>query len=116
MGSYSALVRAVVSCLKSQPAVEVVGTATNGRRGLVLAKELKPDLIVTQFNMPDMTGPALTRAVKSNGASPIVIIISVKNLPARRILAQQAGADVYLPRSELDELSPLVRKLTERMN
>jgi DNA-binding NarL/FixJ family response regulator len=107
----AALVRSLVSSLKSIEDIEVVRVANDGRQGIRLARELEPDIVVTQFNMPDMTGPALTRSIKTDGAGPIVVVVSVKDVPEYQTLAHRAGADGYLPRTSLDEFVPLMKKL-----
>ena len=111
MGADVALVRLLVSRLKSIEGVEVVGVANDGRHGIKLARELDPDIVVTQFNMPDMTGPSLTRSIKADGAGPIVVVVSVKDVPEYQTLAHRAGADGCLSRASLDELVLLVKRL-----
>ncbi|MDP2731140.1 MAG: response regulator transcription factor [Dehalococcoidales bacterium] len=60
--------------LNSQPDMEAIGEAENGNKGLALAKELRPDVIIMDINMPDMDGITATRVIK-------------KELPEARILA-----------------------------
>jgi YesN/AraC family two-component response regulator len=42
--------------LNSQPDMEAIGEAENGNIGLALAKEIRPDVIIMDINMPDMDG------------------------------------------------------------
>ena len=44
---------------------EVVGTAGNGLEGLVLVRELKPDIIFSDISMNNMDGLAMVAAIKS---------------------------------------------------
>lgn len=60
--------------LNSQPDIEVVGEAENGKEGLARARELSPDVVLMDINMPDMDGIQATRAIK-------------EALPESRILA-----------------------------
>lgn len=62
----------VCALLSSEPALRVVGEAANGTDGLERARELRPDLIVLDQEMPGLSGleilPALRRMLP---ASPI---------------------------------------------
>jgi CheY-like chemotaxis protein len=54
-----------------------VESATNGLEALQILERLHPDLIVTDMNMPKMSGKALIDAVKSNpetASIPIIIV------------------------------------------
>ena len=56
-----------------------VESATNGQEALEILKKVHPDIIVTDIQMPKMSGSELITAVKSNptlAAIPIVIVAS----------------------------------------
>jgi NarL family two-component system response regulator YdfI len=54
---------------------EVVGEAENGDKALVLAEELKPDVILMDLNMPKMSGLEVIKALKEkNNPVPIIIL------------------------------------------
>src|SRR3954447_9948283 len=59
--------------------VEVVGTASTGREGLELAKELMPDIILMDINMPDMDGISATEAISKAVPRTSVIMMSVQS-------------------------------------
>lgn len=102
----------VLACLEAYPDIEVVGVVGDGREGVRLAKKLLPDLVITQYDMPGMTGLALTRALKHDDIPPpAVVIVSWTDSPYYGQLAYQAGADGYLARTTLGQLDPLVGKL-----
>jgi DNA-binding NarL/FixJ family response regulator len=59
------------SLLKSQPGVEVVAEAEDGRSAVKLAAELEPDVVVMDINMPDLNGIDATRQITHrNGGQP----------------------------------------------
>ena len=65
--------------LESQPDVEVVGEAGDGRSAVKMAAELMPDVIVMDVGMPDLNGIDATRQILSshtNGKTPKVIALS----------------------------------------
>ena len=106
----------VIACLENHRDIEIVGIVADGKEGVRLAKQFLPDLVITQFDMPDMTALALTRVLKSDGTSPpAIVIVSWTDSPYYGRLAYQAGADGYLARTTLGQLEPLVVRLTEQM-
>lgn len=76
-------------------------TAVDGMEGLALARTGEFDLILTDVDMPRMTGIELTRAVKADPAlarTP-VLIVSYKDRQEDRMAGLEAGADYYLPKA-----------------
>lgn len=67
---------AFAQLLDLQPDVEVVGRAADGRAGLDLARELLPDVVVTDIEMPDMGGLELATAIGEEGLPCRVLVVS----------------------------------------
>ena len=61
---------------EQQPDMQVVGHARNGREGVQLAHELKPDVITMDIRMPVMDGFEATRLIMADNPTPIVVISS----------------------------------------
>jgi len=75
-----------------------VYAAFDGRRGFEVARAVKPDLIVCDFMMPEMSGDELVRAVRSHpriNTVPI-LILTARNDTAARIGVLREGANDYL--------------------
>jgi signal transduction histidine kinase len=72
--------------------------ALDGRMGLELARALKPDLIVCDFMMPEMSGDELVRAVRADPAieATPILILTARNDSDARIGVLRAGANDYL--------------------
>lgn len=64
------LKRIFASC----PDIEVVGTAHNGKEALSLIPELQPNVICTDYYMPQMNGLEFTKEVMSKFPKPILVI------------------------------------------
>ena len=56
--------------------IEIVGEAEDGGEGLDLAERLKPDIIVTDMQMPHMDGVAMLRALQERSSHARIIVIS----------------------------------------
>ena len=66
--------RLIVDTLNGDPAIEVVGTASNGREVLRKTVELKPDCITLDLEMPHMNGLETLRYLMSEWPTPVVIV------------------------------------------
>lgn len=89
---------------------KVIGTASTGRQGVQLAKELHPDIIIMDINMPDMDGLQATSIITKQVPTAAVIIISVQNDPDYMRQALRAGARDFLGKPvNMDELYNTVR-------
>jgi DNA-binding NarL/FixJ family response regulator len=72
------VVRAGVrSLLEDQPDCEICGEAGNGREGVTLAQQLKPDIIVLDITMPELNGLEAARQILKTVPHVQVLILSV---------------------------------------
>src|SRR5512140_518219 len=85
--------------------------AADGEAALAMAREMKPDIIITEVLVPKLDGLALCRAVRQEAAlkHTVVLIFSILAAHSR---AREAGADAFLmkPRAE-QRLVQTVREL-----
>jgi DNA-binding NarL/FixJ family response regulator len=95
------LVRAGFSMiLSTEPGIDVVGEAANGREAVALSKELAPDVIIMDIRMPVMDGIAATREICAEGGeqetSPRVLMLTTFDLDDYVYEALRAGASGFL--------------------
>lgn len=71
------MVRMGVSAyLSTQPDIEVVGEAENGRKGSELALALKPDIILMDLVMDEMDGVEATRAIIQEWPEAKIVVVT----------------------------------------
>jgi len=74
--------------------LEIVGEAANGNAALAAHRELSPDLIFLDLQMPGMTGFDVVRKLPPSGPMPMIVIVTAFDQHA--IQAFDAGAIDYL--------------------
>jgi two-component system KDP operon response regulator KdpE len=72
-----------------------VRTANDPEEGLRTFKDWPPDLVITDLMMPVMSGVEVTRAIRSQGPTP-VLVLSVREHERSKVEALDAGADDYV--------------------
>ncbi|MBN1146830.1 MAG: response regulator [Anaerolineales bacterium] len=91
--------------------VEVVGAANSGRTGVEAAKELKPDVVIMDINMPDMDGIMATELIRKANPSTQIVILSVQGDPNYMRRAMLAGARDFITKPPaVDELTAAIRR------
>lgn len=73
----SFMTKAISEILESDPDIEVIGTAKNGLEGLKKIKELRPDVITLDMDMPVMNGIQAVRHIMIECPLPIVVLSSL---------------------------------------
>jgi DNA-binding NarL/FixJ family response regulator len=87
--------------IQSHPEWDVCGEAANGRDALDKARELKPDVVLLDINMPCLTGLEASPIIhKELPQSEIVIVAQHESRELSR-LAQKAGARGYIAKSDI---------------
>ncbi|MBS0170692.1 MAG: PAS domain S-box protein [Nitrospira sp.] len=86
------------SILDSYTDLTVVGEAANGQDAVVMARSLRPDVVVMDVNLPLIDGVEATRLLCREHSSMAVIGISVRNDPQVKLAMTEAGAADFLPK------------------
>jgi DNA-binding NarL/FixJ family response regulator len=82
--------------LRSDPAVEVVGEAWNGRTAVTAARARRPDVVLMDVRMPDLDGIAATREVLDVSPTIRVVILTTFEQDDYIFGALSAGASGFL--------------------
>jgi len=90
---------------------EVIAEAANGEEAIFIVKELKPDIVLMDINMPVMDGIRATEEISLNVPESTVIIMSVQGETEYVRKAMTAGARDFLCKPfDIDELSETIIK------
>jgi len=87
---------ALAALLAIERDIEVVATANNGREALAAVRTLRPDVLLTDIEMPEMTGLELATALKSESQSPRIVMLTTFARPGYLRRALDAGASGYV--------------------
>ena len=102
--------RGIRSILEGAPEWNVSGEAENGRDAVRLAEELKPDVILMDVSMPEMTGLEATRLILRQNPHPKVVLLTLHDSRELVRSAFQLGVDGYLLKTDAER--ELMRALT----
>ena len=82
--------------LQEEGGVQIAGEATNGSEAVQLVRELAPDVVVMDLNMPSMSGVEATRHITSLSPLTKVIVLTISEEDGDVLDAIVAGACGYL--------------------
>jgi two-component system chemotaxis response regulator CheB len=119
--------RVLSDALAALPGVEVVGSASNGKIALQRIRELRPDLITLDIEMPEMDGLAVLDELRRVGDSAEVLVVSAGSRRGGDLTVRALGKGAFdfitkpdsqspeQSRESLNrELAPLVRAIASR--
>jgi DNA-binding response OmpR family regulator len=94
-----------------------VFTAGNGRDGLALAKQEKPNAVLLDLMLPDMNGYQICEELRRQDAFVPILMLTAKSQEADKIRGLDVGADDYVTKPfSIGELIARIRALFRRIN
>ena len=97
--------KGITICLARHQQMQVIGEAANGRDALRLARELRPDIMLMDIDMPQMNGLAATEALHRELPKVKVLILSMHSNTEYVLRIIQSGARGFvLKEAPTDEL------------
>ena len=106
--------RGITTFLETEPGIEVLGEAENGREAVTLAQELEPDVILMDLVMPEMDGIEAIRQIRSQQSKSQILVLTSFSSDDKIFPAVKAGALGYLLKdTSPEELTRAIRQATE---
>src|SRR5919112_187922 len=90
------LFRSGLRNLLEEEGVQIVGEASAGQEALKIVRELAPDVVVMDLNMPGMGGVEATRQVAARNPATHVLVLTISSDDDSIMQAMMAGASGYL--------------------
>ncbi len=100
------------SLLQASQDFQVIGKVTSGREALRLAELTRPDVVITDVDMPDLDGLDVARLVRFRWPEAKVVLVSAHTDLDYEHLAKEHGALAFIPKKALSP-NTLLRTLRE---
>jgi DNA-binding NarL/FixJ family response regulator len=100
--------------LEEDPGIEVVGEASNGKEGVQVVAETKPDLVLLDLSMPDMDGLEAIPLIRGASETARVVVLSGHEAGRVSLEALDQGASRYINKAAgLDQIPLIVHEVAQ---
>jgi len=107
------IVERLADLLKEIPGVELAGHASNATEAVRCIRQIKPDAVILDFQMPGGSGLDVLRAIRPDHPNLHVLICTNYPYPQYREGCLGAGANFFLDKSsEFEKIPAILRELT----
>ena len=89
--------------LESRPDMQIIGEAANGEQAIEMTQALKPDVVVMDITLPDISGIETTRRIKERFPDVAVVALTIHEDEQYFFEMLQAGASGYVPKRAAPE-------------
>jgi len=112
-----ALVRKGLEALLQSRGIEIAGSVGSGKEGIDQVKELKPDIVLLDINMPEMNGLETLQCLRKDGIDIPVLMLTMSREERDLEGALRAGAQGYLLKDmDPEELVPALNDALQGKN
>jgi DNA-binding NarL/FixJ family response regulator len=80
---------------------QVVGEAADGLAAVAIARELRPDVVLLDIQLPDIDGFEVTSRLADGEAGPVVVLTSTRDRVDYGERVERSGAHGFIPKAEL---------------
>ena len=104
----------IVRMLEDDPDIDVVGEASNGEQAIQMVKDIQPDVVLLDVNMPNIGGVETTKRIRQfNTTVKILAVSSVSAQPYPSMLLK-AGVNGYITKgTPLPEMIKAIKKVQQ---
>ena len=108
------LASALARVLEGQPDFAVSGVSASGAGALAAAAQHRPDVVLMDFRLPDISGPEAARMIQSEHAQAAIVFHSADESETALLDAVDAGATAYLTKeATADQIIEAVRRASK---
>jgi two-component system chemotaxis response regulator CheY len=93
--------------------LEICGEALNGKQAIEEAVRLKPDFIILDHSLPDITGVQAAYEIRQRLGNVKIVFFTLRDEPTMSAAAHVVGADAFVSKSSPGELVLALRRLLE---
>jgi DNA-binding NarL/FixJ family response regulator len=93
--------RSLARRLLTSGGFEVVGEAADGHQAIAAARELRPDVVLLDVQLPDIDGFQVTARLADGEAGPVVVLTSTRDRADYGERVERCGARGFIPKAEL---------------
>ncbi len=106
------LVRQSIRAFLEGEGFEVIGEAGSGAEAVQLAADLKPELVIMDIHLPEMSGIEATRRIRQQNSTIHVIALTAYNEKIYQRALSDAGSDAFvLKTAEFSELLTVINRV-----
>ena len=104
--------RGLRAVLAVEPDLEIVGEASTGEQAVQLVKDIAPDVVLMDLQLPDFSGIEATRQIVDEGSRASILVLTLFDDDDSVFLALRAGARGYvLKDAEESEIAGAIRAI-----
>jgi DNA-binding NarL/FixJ family response regulator len=107
--------RSLARRLLSSGGFEVIGEAADGRAAVTAARELRPDVVLLDIQLPDIDGFEVLARLRDGPAGPAVVLTSTRDRADYGERVDRSGASGFVPKAELSGAAVLAAMGSGRM-
>ena len=103
--------RSFARALLESEGFEVVGESEDGASGIQAAASLRPDVVLLDVQLPDLTGFQVAERLTTDGSTLPIILVSSRDASSYGDQVESSGAIGFIPKAELS--GQAIRSLLE---
>ncbi len=99
--------------LQEDPAIDVVGTALNAEQGIKATRNLKPDVVIIDYCLPDMDAPGVIKVILQVVPQAKLITLTGASVPGALYASMRAGSSAWVRKSRaIQDLRDAVHRVS----